>query len=196
MKYILLLLFIVLTSESYSQSIFGLDVTPAVTTKTININMAANTIGYTNALWNTWFFDVSQTSPTLNYTTGSSSGITCSIPSAPDYQQNASGYVTSPMCPDSVGRMSWKTNTSKVMTISGLNNAKTYDITFYCSNNSGFDEKVTFTIGATSVVIHDNNNTGPAQSITGVSPTSNQIQFTMTATDFQAYLNGFTITEH
>ena len=164
--------------------------------KTINVNLFSNNSPYNNSAWNNWDFIANPTSPAFKYSDGSSSIIYSSIKTGSDYAQ-LDNYITLPMCPNEVGKYALKTGFFQTIydTLKGLDNTKTYDLSFYSSHSSGFNEYTRYVVGNDSVEINNNNNSTTPAIFTNKVPSGGMIVVKVVAVNFIAYVNGFTITE-
>lgn len=164
--------------------------------RTMNINLYANNDPYNNAAWNDWNIIPLQTKSGLTFTDGSSSTISLSLSAQSDYKDNGQTYSGFTMCPDKVGRYASQYTGTRTLTISGLDNARLYDISLYASRINVAYSNV-FTIGSASITIAVGNNKSNAASFSNITPINGAIVITIAnaaGTDYN-YLNGFTLIE-
>lgn len=167
--------------------------TTPTTTKKINVNVYG-TAAYNNAEWNNWnTYTGGLTSPSFKYSDGSSSSITAVLSAQSSYSDNGPNYAVTTF-PQQVGRdASWH-NTTRTLTIKGLDNSKRYDLGLLASRVTA-GQNTRFTINGISKDIATSNNFTNLAIFNDIVPSSAAITVTISQTGYYNYLNGFTITE-
>jgi len=178
-----------------------LDTSSAV--KKVNVNVYGGTNAYGNAAWNDWNITASASISGLTYEDGSSSGFGV----AQTYYIGGAAYAMpcadngasygGTMCPPQVLRYASYTTVARLLTISGLDVNKTYNLTFYASRgNTG--NSTTFIAGGDTVNVVTDGNLTNAAVLTGLIPngSGNIVVFIgRGASATYNYLNGFVIEE-
>jgi hypothetical protein len=166
------------------------------TTKTMNVNLYANSDPYGNAAWNDWNVISSLSKSGNTYSDGSSSSINFVLSAQTDYRDNGAAYTGFTMCPDKVGRYTSFHDNTRTLTISGLDNTKLYELSFYASRiNTAYS--TVFTIGTSVVTVNVNNNKSVSATFSNMTPGSGSIVVTISNASGSAYnyLNGFKLVE-
>ncbi|ACU61166.1 fibronectin type III domain-containing protein [Chitinophaga pinensis] len=112
-----------------------------------------------------------------------------------------STYDNSGIYPDNVMRSAVydSRNITHTVRLSGLNNAKRYNVVFFSSLNFGVAAKARFTIGTDSVVIDPSYNTSLTKQINGVTPNANgeiNILVNKTQAGYYMYMNTLVLEEY
>lgn len=158
----------------------------------------ANAYGGTN--WNNWSPGSSLTlSDAIWESNGSASTIDFTLSAHTQYHDNGTGYCNSPAngFPTAVHRYGSQGGASRTLTITGLDDSKTYEITFLNARQGQTTQTNTFTVGAQSSVsstMSVNTCTDATPPIlTALSPSGGTITVTITATSGGSftYLNSF-----
>ncbi|XVJ66287.1 MAG: SGNH/GDSL hydrolase family protein [Lacibacter sp.] len=165
--------------------------------KVININIFGGINPYNNPEWNNWNEPSNQTSQVLNYSDGTSSGVTIRTSVVFAYTENFAPYPTT-MCPPEVGRYAMFSSTgAHTLTFNNLKTDGTvYDLEIYSSRkNTGNITR--FTVNGRSIDINTASNYSNAAQFTNLLPNaSGQIVITITRTAGTfAYVNGLKLTE-
>ena len=187
---------------------------PSVTYDTIQVNVydsAANKGKMTGKVapdfWNQWSIDKTNSTTSGLYSTyllnktGTTTGIRVKLVNgAADYSDNTAAYgATAPAnstgFPDSTFWSAHYRTSSPTLTISGLDNAKTYTIKILTSRNSATSRPQTFTIGATGVSQDAALNKSTLVTFTDISPSSGDINCVITFSASFCYVNALQIIE-
>lgn len=144
--------------------------------------------------WNNWNVQTSLSTGALSYSDGTASAITAALSAHTNIGDNGAGYPTT-MCPPEVGRIaSYNTNASRTLTISGLDNSKTYDFEAYASRIGG--NQTRYVVGSTSITINTDRNYVNKASFSNLTPVAGRITITLERITTFTYINGFTLTEN
>jgi hypothetical protein len=170
--------------------VVGSGSTPPVT-KTVKVNVFGGTNPYSNSEWNNW--NSAASSGNLKYTDGSASSISAAFNQQSGVSDN--GTVSSTMAPSEVVRHASYSTSNRTLTISGLDNSKTYNLEIYASRKGTSNNTSRFTIGATSIDVKTDDNLTNAASFTSLVPSGGQITVSISKLNAYNYVNGFTLTE-
>jgi poly(3-hydroxybutyrate) depolymerase len=165
--------------------------TSSTTGKTVMVNLYGGSYPYSNTQWNNWNTSSSRTISSLKYSDGTASTITASVSTQNAVSDNGSTYTTT-MAPKEVGRYASYSNTNRTLSISGLDNTKTYTLELYASRSGVSNNTTRFTVGATSVDIKTDNNLDKKAVFT-VTPVNGTITVNLTKLNTYNYLNGFVL---
>lgn len=166
---------------------------------TINVNFHKSTGGigiYSDAAWNNvgWANGaVNPVSSTLNWSDGTSSGITVSISQINDYNDNGStwGDGNTMGFPASVFRASlYNTGTPRTLTFANVP-AGTYKLEIVSSRATTQTRPNTFAVGATTQTVDAWNNLANLVVLDNLSPSSSTITVTITHTQGFNFINAF-----
>lgn len=163
-------------------------------TKYVKVNLFGGSNAYTNAEWNNWNTYSSLTSSTLKYSDGTASSVKASLSQQNSVSDNGSTYTIT-MAPKEVGRYASYSNTNRTLTISGLDNSKTYTLELYASRSGVSNNTTRFTVGSTSIDIKTDNNLDKKAVFT-ITPVNGTITVNLTKLNTYNYLNGFMLTEN
>src|SRR4029078_72542 len=84
---------------------------------------------------------------------------------------------------------------NRTLTISGLDNSKTYSLEIYASRVGSSNNTTRFAIGASSVDVKTDDNINTKAAFAAVTPTGGQITVNITKLNSYNYINGFMLTE-
>ncbi len=144
--------------------------------------------------WNNWNVQTSLSTGALSYSDGAASAITAALSAHTNIGDNGTGYPTT-MCPPEVGRYaSYNTNASRTLTISGLDNSKTYDFEAYASRIAGNPTR--YVTGTSSITINTDRNYVNKAVFNNLTPVAGRITITLERTATYTYINGFMLTEN
>jgi hypothetical protein len=166
---------------------------PPITQKFIKVNMYGGSI-LAGSGWNNWNITSSLNSPALLYSDGTSSLITARMNVTSSVSDNGANYQVT-MCPLEVGRTASYSTVTRTLTISGLDNARKYNLEVYASRAST-GNSTRFSIGTTNITILTDYNSSNKAVFSNLSPSAGQIQLTISRLNAWNYLNGFMLTEN
>lgn len=165
----------------------------AAPTKFVKVNLYGGSNPYNHPEWNNWNAH-SLSSGNLKYSDGTTSSISATLSQQNSVADNGTAY-NSTMAPGEVVRYASYSTTSRTLTISGLDNSKTYNLELYASRKGATNNTTRFTIGALSVDIVTDNNLSNAASFSSLTPSGGQIEISISKLNAYNYLNGFILTE-
>lgn len=169
---------------------------PATTgTRFMKVNLFGGSNAFNNTEWNNWNTYSSKTSSNFKFSDGSASSIKAVISAQNAVSDNSTSFTTT-MAPKEVGRYASYSNSNRTLTISGLDNSKTYGLELYASRKGTSNNTTRFTVGSTSVDVLTDDNLDRKASFTNLSPVSGQIVVSLTKLNTYNYLNGFMLTEN
>jgi poly(3-hydroxybutyrate) depolymerase len=169
----------------------GTTTSPTTTGKTIMVNLFGGSNAYTSTQWNNWNTYSSLTISSLKYSDGTSSAVKASINVQNSVSDNGSTYSTT-MAPKEVGRYASYSTSNRTLTISGLDNSKTYTLELYASRSGVSNNTTRFTVGSSSVDIKTDNNLDQKAVFT-VTPVNGTITVNLAKLNTYNYLNGFVL---
>lgn len=175
----------------------GATVTPTPTptgSKMVKVNLFGGSYAYSSTEWNNWNTNSSRTSANFKYNDGSSSSIKAVISAQNAVSDNSSTYSTT-MAPKEVGRYASYSNVNRTLTISGLDNSKTYNLELYASRKGISNNTTRFTAGGRTIDVKTDDNLDQKASFTSVAPVNGQIVVSLTKLNTYNYLNGFMLSE-
>ncbi|HEY0356782.1 MAG TPA: hypothetical protein VGC29_11285, partial [Flavisolibacter sp.] len=160
-----------------------------VSTQEIRVNFFGGSNGYTNTQWNNWNTYSSLSSSTFKYSDGTSSGVSASLSTQSAVSDNSSSYSIT-MAPKEVGRYASYSNSNRTLTISGLDNSRTYTLELYASRNGISNNTTRFTVGTTTKDVKTDNNLDE-KAIFTVTPVNGKITVSIAKLNSYNYINGF-----
>jgi len=166
---------------------------PTAGTKYVKVNIYGGTNPYSNAEWNNWNTYSSLSSGNLKYSDGSASVVNSTLSQQNSVSDN--GMLAANMAPPEVIRYSSYSSSNRTLTISGLDNSKTYSLEIYPSRVGSSNNTSRFAIGATTVDVKTDDNINNKASFASVTPTNGQIIVNITKLNSYNYINGFMLTE-
>jgi poly(3-hydroxybutyrate) depolymerase/lysophospholipase L1-like esterase len=166
---------------------------PPITQKFIKVNMYGGSTPAGSG-WNNWNITSSLNSPALLYSDGTTSLITARMNVTSSVSDNGANYQVT-MCPLEVGRTASYSTATRTLTISGLDNARKYNLEVYASRAST-GNSTRFSIGTTNITILTDYNSSNKAVFSNLSPSAGQIQLTVSRLNTWNYLNGFILTEN
>lgn len=174
----------------------NIQVNAQVVTKTANVNLYGNNDPLNAADWNDWNVTASLSKPNLTFSDGTASTITATLSAQTNYFDNGAAYTGFTMCPNKVGRYGSYHSGSRTLTISGLNNNKSYDISLIASANVSSSSTV-FSIGSSVVTVAVANNKSISATFVNLTPVSGSIVVNIAngSGSTMNYLNGFRVVE-
>ncbi|HEX2608522.1 MAG TPA: hypothetical protein VHK91_14135, partial [Flavisolibacter sp.] len=161
--------------------------------KSVKVNLFAGANAYGDVTWNNWNTSSSLTSSAFKYSDGTASGITMNINQQSGVSDNSTS-ISSTMAPKEVVRYASYSTSNRVLTISGLDNTKTYDLELYASRAGTSNNTTRFTVGATNVDVKTDNNTATKAAFSAVVPVNGKITVNISKLNSYNYLNGLTLT--
>ncbi len=164
-------------------------------TRIIKVNIYGGANPYNNTEWNNWNTYSSMSSPTFKYSDGSTSTAKAVLSQQNSISDNGSNYNTT-MVAKEVGRYASYSTSNRTLTISGLDNSKTYNLEVYASRSGASSNTTRFAIGSSSVDILTGNNMSNKASFSSVTPSGGQIVLSLTKLNTYNYINGFMLTEN
>lgn len=167
---------------------------PSGSTRAVKVNVFGGSNGSTNAEWNNWNIYSSKTSANLKYSDGTTSSIKAVISAQNAVSDNGSGYTIT-MAPKEVGRYASYSNVTRTLTLTGLDNTKSYSIELYASRNGISNNTTRFTVSGSSIDVKTDNNLDQKAVFNSLVPVSGQIVVTLSKLNSYNYLNGFILTE-
>jgi hypothetical protein len=174
-------------------AIVAVSTTITTTSKYIKVNMYGGSNAYTDAQWNNWN-SYSSSSGVLKYSDGTSSAVSATLSQQSGVADNGTSY-TATMAPAQVVRYASYSSSNRILTISGLNNAKTYNLEIYASRSGASNNTTRFVIGSTTVDIKTDDNLGNKASFTSLVPSNGQITVNISKLNTYNYINGLMLTE-
>ena len=173
---------------------------PTSVTRQILVNLFGGANPQSTGGWNNWNIGgtglSNLNSGALRYSDGSLSGIAAQISFTQAISDNGATYGGT-VVPAAVWRYTSHATINRTITLTGLNNAARYDISFFAGRAASTTNanSTRFSIGSQSVVIStDNNKTAPA-TFTNIAPVNGQMVINVARVNTFNYINGFTITE-
>jgi len=171
----------------------GVTVPPPAGTKYVKINLYGGTNAYSNTEWNNWNTNFTSSGP-LKYSDGTTSAVSAII-SQNGVSDNGSSYVTT-MAPSEVLRYTSYSTSSRTLTVSGLDNSKTYDLELYASRSGTSNNTTRFTVASTSIDIKTDNNLSNKASFASLIPSAGKITVSIDKLNTYNYVNGFILSEN
>ncbi|MBO9684317.1 MAG: T9SS type A sorting domain-containing protein [Flavisolibacter sp.] len=163
--------------------------------KYIKVNVYGGSNAYTDAQWNNWNVASSLSSGTFKYSDGTSSAVSATLSQQSGVADNGPSY-TATMTPGEVIRYASYSTSNRTLTISGLDNSKTYNLELYASRSGASNNTTRFTIGSTSVDIKTDDNTSTKAAFTSLVPSNGQITISLSKLNTYNYINGWMLTEN
>ncbi|MBO9572198.1 MAG: T9SS type A sorting domain-containing protein [Chitinophagaceae bacterium] len=163
-------------------------------TKHVKVNLYGGVNPYNHPEWNNWN-SYSFSSGTLKYSDGTSSPISAALSQQSGIADNGTTYNAT-MAPVEVVRYASYSTSNRTLTISGLDNSKTYNLELYASRNGATNNTTRFTISSTSIDILTDNNLSNKASFTSIVPSGGKITVNISKLNAYNYLNGFVLTEN
>lgn len=143
--------------------------------------------------WNNWNVQSNLSFNNLLYADGRSSTVSANLTLSNAIADNGVNYPVT-MCPSEVGRTASYSTVARYLTLSGLDNAKHYDLEVYASRaNTGNSTK--FSVGTRSISILTDRNYSNKAVFTDLTPSSGQIRLYIERLNTYNYINGFTLKE-
>ncbi len=167
---------------------------PSGESKYIRVNIFGGSNAYTNSEWNNWNTSASRNSAAFKYSDGSTSTVSAVLSAQNAVADNSTTHATT-MAPPQVGRYTSYSTSTRTLTISGLDNSKTYHLEVYASRKGVSNNTTRFTLGGSSTDLLTDNNLDEKVAFNSVTPSGGQIVLTLAKLNTYNYLNGFTLTE-
>ncbi|HEX2606960.1 MAG TPA: T9SS type A sorting domain-containing protein [Flavisolibacter sp.] len=164
-------------------------------TRTVKVNLYGGSNAYGDATWNNWNTSGSLNSASFKYTDGTASTISASLNQQSGVSDNGT-TITTTMAPKEVVRYASYSTSNRTLTISGLDNSKTYNLEFYASRTGATNNTTRFTIGSVNADVKTDNNTATTASFSALIPVSGKITVSISKLNTYNYLNGLTLTEN
>jgi hypothetical protein len=161
----------------------------------VKANIYGGSNAYSDAQWNNWNTYSSLSSGNLKYSDGSSSPISATLSQQGSVSDNGSSYTTT-MAPSQVDRYASYSTSNRTLTISGLDNSKTYNLEIYASRSGTSNNTTRFAVGSSTVDVKTDNNSSNKASFTSLVPSSGTITVNISKLNTYNYINGFMITEN
>ena len=169
--------------------------TTSTGTKYVKVNIYGGTNSYADVQWNNWNTYSSLSSGSLKYSDGTSSSISAALSQQNGVSDNGPSYAAS-MAPSGVVRYASYSSSNRALTISGLDNSKTYNLEIYASRSGTSNNTTRFAIGATSIDILTDNNLSNKASFASLVPSSGTITVSISKLNNYNYINGWMLTEN
>ncbi|MFL5787495.1 MAG: PKD domain-containing protein [Flavisolibacter sp.] len=171
-------------------------------TRYIKVQVYGGSNPYVNSEWNNWNVGTASAtninSPNFKFSNGTSSTVHANLSASEaigDNGQNYGATINGTMAPTEVLRYTSYSNSGRLLTISGLNTSKKYDIELYASRYSGGNTTL-FTVNGSSITIETFDNYSNKALFKSITPNAQgQIIIGIDKGANYDYLNGFTITE-
>lgn len=169
-------------------------------TKYVNVNIYGGSNPYSDVAWNDWNVGSSAgsniNSGSLTYSDGTASSISAVLSASAAISENGATYAGG-MAPGEVLRYASYTISSRTLTITGLDTARTYNLELYASRNANTYDSTEFIInGERDTIITYRNHTNKSE-FSNITPTSpGQIVVNINPLRVYDYLNGFGLTEN
>lgn len=164
--------------------------------KILKVNLYGGANPYSNSEWNNWSCKYpSLTSPTLNYTDGTNSGVYARITASDNIGDNGANYGGT-MCPPEVLRYASFALGSRTLTIYKLVANAVYNLDFFASRSRTDGQKTIFTIGSTSITITTDYNLSNGAKFSNIQANSNgeiSVNISNPSNLTYNYLNGFIV---
>ncbi len=165
---------------------------PVITQKFLKVNLYGGSFPAGTG-WNNWNVQSNLSLNNILYSDGSSSTVTATLNLSNAIADNGTGYPVT-MCPVEVGRTTSYSTVGRLITISGLNNTKKYNLEVYASRK-GTGNSTKFTVSGTAITILTDNNYTNKAVFSNLSPVSGQIRLNIDRINTYNYINGFMLTE-
>jgi ribosomal protein L14 len=171
-------------------------ITPAIG-KVIRVNIYGETTTFDDNRWNNWKPVSNISSALFNYEDGTPSTVTANLSGQSGIHDNGSNYLSNAtVCPPGVLRYASSSWSSRVVTISGLDPAKTYSFDFYSSSDNIWGYQTEFTVNRSAEKVNTYNNGNAYAHFSDVAPEADgTIEIGLRSIGIWNYLSGFTITE-
>jgi len=167
----------------------------ATTTKYIKVNFYGGSNPSSDQQWNNWNTFSSLSSGSLKYSDGTASSISASLSQQSSVSDNGPSYSTS-LAPQDVIRYASYSTSNRTLTISGLDNSKTYNLELYASRSGATNNTTRFVIGSTTVDVKTDNNTSTKASFNSLVPSNGQITISISKLNTYNYINALMLTEN
>lgn len=160
--------------------------------KKIQVNVYGGTLPAGTG-WNNWNVQSSLSLNSTFYADGTASPVTATLNVSNAIADNGAGYPAT-MCPVEVGRTTSYSTVARYLVLSGLDNAKTYELEVYASRN-GTGNATKFSVGTVSKNVSTDRNYGNKVVFSGIRPVGGQVRLMIERLNTYNYLNGFTLSE-
>jgi len=167
---------------------------PTTTSKYIKVNFYGGSNASSDQQWNNWNTFSSLSSGSLKYSDGTASSISASLSQQSSVSDNGPSYSTS-LAPQDVIRYASYSTSNRTLTISGLDNSKTYNLELYASRSGATNNTTRFVIGSTTVDVKTDNNTSTKASFSSLVPSNGQITISISKLNTYNYINALMLTE-
>lgn len=169
------------------------------TSKSVQVNIYGGANSYLSSAWNNWNVGLDLTynsnSGALNYSDGTTSGISAVLSSSRNIGDNTDAYGSG-MAPAPVLRYASFSSTARSLTLSGLSPTKTYTLELYASRNTNDGNATVFSVNGIARTINTYNNLNDKATFTSLSSNGDgEIKVSITGPNTFNYINGFTVTE-
>ncbi|MGZ5190999.1 MAG: carboxylesterase family protein [Flavisolibacter sp.] len=165
---------------------------PTTGAKYIKVNLFSGFNPYNNSEWNNWNTKTSLSSAIFNYNDGSQSLVSAVISSQTNVSDNGSTYSTT-MVSREVGRYTSYSTSKRTLTISGLENNRTYSLDIYSSRSGKSNNLTKFTVGNAIKEIKTDNNLTQTVTFNNLTPVNGKIVLNLASLKTYNYINGFSI---
>jgi hypothetical protein len=167
---------------------------PPSAAKFVKVNVFGGSNAYANTEWNNWNTS-SLSSGSLKYSDGVASTVSATLSQQSGVSDNGT-TLNFTMAPKEVVRYASYSTSNRTLTISGLDNSKTYNLELYASRSGTSNNTSRFTVGGVNRDILTDNNTANAASFSSLTPSGGQIIISISKLNSYNYINGFTLTEN
>lgn len=156
----------------------------------VNVYGGSNPAG---SEWNNWNVQSNLTISNMKYTDGAASTVAATLNLSNAIADNGTNYPVT-MCPAEVGRTTSYSTVARYIILSGLDDAKQYELEVYGSRN-GTGNTTKYTVGSTSINILTDRNYANKAVFSNLSSSSGQIRLTIERLNTYNYINGFILKE-
>jgi lysophospholipase L1-like esterase len=160
----------------------------------IKVNIYGGVNAYNNSEWNNWNTSSSLTSAFFRYSDGGASTVRGLLSSQQGVSDNSTPYPVT-MAPVEVGRYASNASVDRTLTLSGLDNSKTYTLEIFCSRRGSIINTTRFTYNGTTVDINATNNYSNIVRFT-LFPVNGNVVISITRLNTYNYVNGFILKEN
>lgn len=168
---------------------------PTSGSRSVKVNVYGGSNSYSNSEWNNWNTHSSLNSGNLEYSDGTASSIQAVLSHQNSVSDNTTAYSIT-MAPKEVGRYTSYSTSNRTLTLSGLDNDKTYDLEIFASRRGVSNNTTRFTLGSTTINVVTDNNLDQSATFNSISPSGGQIVLNISRLNTFNYMNGFILTEN
>lgn len=166
----------------------------ATVTRYINVNVFGGANAFGSTEWNNWNASGTLSFSALKYNDGTASAVKATLSQQTGISDNGPAYAPTMVAKEVLRYASYSTS-NRTLTLSGLDNAKNYDLTLFASRSGASGNTTRFTIGSKVIDIKTDNNLTNKAEFSSIQPASGSIVVKIDKLNSFNYLNGFTIIE-